>query len=204
MANHVSGHFRHKGLNPTAQKVWDEYVVGKLDEAVKRMSERKEEESWRFHEVHLGNYLFEEKDGEFVNWDFNQMCEEIGAKWAYATEWDEDYVNVYSAWSPVVEWCEMVAKAVGEADSEAEFILTYEDEMPNFVGVASFTKYGIDDQSEIDYDEIREKCINDHAELAEMWDEDLGDWQEDKEEEANELLWELQHDVIHEWQEGAS
>ena len=58
-----------------------------------------------------------------------------------------------------------------------------QDEMPNFVGVASFTRHGLDDQSEMDYDEIREKCINDHAELAEMWDEDLGDWQEDKEDE---------------------
>ena len=191
MANHVSGYFRHKGLNPTAQKVWDEYVVKKLDNHKDG------------YEVHLGHYLFEEKEGEFVDWDFNKMCEDIGAKWAYANDWDEDFVSVYSAWSPVIEWCEMVARVVGEADSEAEFILTYEDEMPNFVGVASFTRHGLDDQSEIDYDEIREKCINDCSELAEMWDEDLEDWQEDKEEEANELMWELQYEVIHEWQEGA-
>ena len=191
MANHVSGHFRHKGLNPAAQKVWDEYVVKKLEKHTDR------------HEVHLGHYLFEESDGEFTNWDFNEMCEGVGAKWAYATDWDEDYVNVYSAWRPVIEWCELVAKVVGEADSEAEFILTYEDEMPNFVGVASFTKYGMDDQEELEYDEIRDKCIRDYSELAELWDEEAEDWLEDKEDEANELLWELQHDVIHEWQEGA-
>ena len=191
MSNHVSGYFRHKGLNPTAQKVWHEYVVEKLNKHEDR------------HEVHLGHYLFEEKEGEFVDWDYNKMCEEIGAKWAYANDWDEDFVSVYSAWSPVIEWCEMVARVVGAADSEAEFILTYEDEMPNFVGVASFTKHGLDDQSEIDHDEIREKCINDYSELAEFWDEDEEDWKEGTEDEANELMWEVQHDVIHEWQEGA-
>jgi len=61
----------------------------------------------------------------------------------------------------------------------------------------------LDDQEELEYDEIRDKCIRDYSELAELWDEEAEDWLEDKEDEANELLWELQHDVIHEWQEGA-
>ena len=189
MANHVNGNLRHYGLSEEGPKVWNEYVVAKLDEHKEK------------YEVHLGHYLFKEKDGEFIDWDFSQMCEEVGAKWAYATDWDEDYVNVYSAWSPVLEWAEMVAIKVSEADSNARFTFTYEDEFPNFVGVATFGKDGMDTDNCLEIDEIHEICRDNNPELAALWDEENEEWTD--EDAAYELLMDEGgiHDVIYEWQE---
>jgi len=189
MANHVSGSLRHQGLSEEGQKVWDEYVVATLEKHKDK------------HEVHLGHYLFDEKDGEFTNWDFSRMCEEVGAKWAYAVDWDESYVSVYSAWSPVLEWAEMVALKVCEADSNASFVFTYEDEFPNFIGVATFDKDGLDTDNTLEVDELHEICRNNNPELAALWDEDNEEWTDD------DAAWDMLtddggiYDATYEWQE---
>lgn len=192
MANHVSAHLRVQTISEEGQKVWNSFVCEKL-EAGKREGE------W---EVHLGHYLFEcDESGEFTDWDFNKMCEEVGAKWAYATDWDVDFVSCYSAWSPVLEWAEMVAKKIGEVDPSVELVMTYEDEMPNFVGVATFDKDGMDTDNTLEHDEILEMVLNDHEDIRDCWDEENYEWKEDREDEGLELLWEVQYDVINEWQE---
>ena len=193
MANHVSSHLSVVSISEEGQKVWDKFVTGKLDE------QRKKEES-DYAEVHLGHYLFEESDGEFTNWDFNEMCEGVGAKWAYATDWDECGVATYSAWSPVGPWAEMIAKEIGKVDPEVALTLTYTDEFPNFIGVAEYNKDGELDDHYIEWDEFLQWMIGRNDELKEMWDEDSEDWKEDKEEEAIDLLSEIQWDEIVEWQ----
>ena len=133
MANHVSGYLSIRTISEEGQKVWDK-IVSDL-EAKKEVGD---------YEIHLGHYIFENFDDD---WDFNRMCEEIGAKWAYATDWDESGMAMYSAWSPCGEFVEDVAMRIGEVDESVQIVLTYEDEFPNFVGVATFTKLATFDRN---------------------------------------------------------
>ena len=189
MANHVDAYLSVQSISEAGQKVWDEYVVGTLDQ---------HKGEW---ETHLGHFIFDADDeGEFTNWDFTVMCEEIGAKWAYARDWDESGVSVYSAWSPVLEWANMVAQKIGEVDPNVALVLTYEDEFPNFVGVATFTAEGMDTDNCIEWDDLLQLIMDDNPELREMYDEDEGTWKEDKEDEAHDILMDVQWDKIHEWQ----
>ncbi len=191
MANHVSGYVSLVGASPAAQKVWDEYVVDKLNG-------HKKEGDW---EVHLGHYLFDYDDGEFTNWDFDTMCEEVGAKWAYATDWDDTFVSVYSAWSPVVEWCEMISAKMAQVCKEFQIVFTYEDEMPNFVGVAVLDHTGLDMQVDLDGDELLQLILESDSDLNEMYDHEAEEWKDGMEEDAYEILWEIQSDFIHDWQQ---
>ena len=189
MANHVSSYLKVDMISPEGQKVWDEFVVGRLDAA------RSREES-EYAEVHLGNF-FVDNDSD-INWDL--MQEKVGAKWAYATDWDECGIAMYSAWSPVGEFAREVVEEIAKVDPEVSLVLTYEDEFPNFIGVAEYTEHGETDDNCIEWDEFLQWMIGRNDDLKELWDEDAEDWKEDKEEEANDILCDIQWEEIHEWQ----
>jgi len=190
VANHVSGYLSVRNISEEGQKVWDEYVVGTLDKN-KGLNE---------YEVHLGHFLFksDETTGEFTNWDFNEMCEGTGAKWAYATDWEESGVSVYSAWSPVLEWSSMIAQKIGEVDPDVQLVMTYEDEMPNFVGVCTFNKEGVDTDNTLDGEDMIEMCRDQDPELAALWDEESEDWTDD--DAAWDIMHEIMWDIINGWQ----
>ena len=184
MANHVSGYLCIRQISEEGQKVWDK-IVSDL-EAKKNEGE---------YEIHLGHFIFEDFDND---WDFNRMCEEIGAKWAYATDMDESGMAMYSAWSPCGEFVDTVATMIGEVDPDVQIVLTYEDEMPNFVGVATYTKDGMDTDNCLDGAELMEIMKEREPRLVELWDEDEEEWTD--EEEAWDLIHEIQWDIINEWQ----
>ena len=188
MANHVSGYIALENASEAGQKVWDEFVVGTVE---------KHRDNY---ETHLGHFLFEEKDGEFVGWDFNQMCEEVGAKWAYATDVHESGLAYYSAWSPVTEFCEMIASKIGEVCEQFRLVMTYEDEFPNFVGVSIFTHTGLDADFMLEHEELLQLILAEDAELNDMYDHDECDWKEGMEGEAWDILSETQHDFVNDWQ----
>jgi len=190
MANHVSAYLSVVSISEEGQKVWDKFVTGKLDEL------RKKEES-DYAEVHLMNFIWDNDD----DYDRNEMCERIGAKWAYATDWDECGVATYSAWSPVGPWAEMIAKEIGKVDPHVLLRLTYEDEFPNYIGVATYSKDGEYAAGCIEWDECLQWMISRDDTLAELYDEDACDWKEGKEEEASEILCEIQWEEIQVWQE---
>ena len=184
MANHVQGYLSVRTISEEGQKLWDE-VVAKLQ------SNMKEGE----YEVHLGHYIFEDFDND---WDFNRMCDEIGAKWAYAQDMDECGMSMYSAWSPCLEFAESVATMIGEVDETIELVLTYEDEMPNFVGVATFNQHGLDTDNVLECDELMEMMKEREPELAELWDADAEEWTD--EDTAWEIIHEIQWEMIGDWQ----
>ena len=186
MANHVSSYLKVDKISPAGQKVWDEFVVGRLDAAQARDE----------HEVHLGNFFVENDDD--INWDL--MQERVGAKWAYATDWDDCGIAMYSAWSPVGEFAREVVEEIAKVDPEVRLYLVYEDEFPNFIGVAEYTENGEVDDHCIEWDEFLQWIIGRNDELKEMWEEDSEDWKEDKENDAIDLLSEIQWDEIVEWQ----
>ena len=184
MANHVSGYLSIQTISEEGQKVWDE-IVSDL-EAKKNTGE---------YEIHLGHYIFEDFDND---WDFNRMCDEIGAKWAYATDMDESGMAMYSAWSPCGEFVEDVAMKIGEVDSDVAIVLTYEDEMPNFVGVATYNKDGLVEDNVLEHDELMEIMKEQEPRLVELWNEDDEEWTD--ENEAWDLIHEIQWDIISDWQ----
>lgn len=190
MANHVSAYLSVVEISEEGQKVWDKFVTGKLDEL-------REKEEGDYAEVHLMNFIWDNDD----DYDRNEMCERIGAKWAYATDWDECGVATYSAWSPVGPWAEWIAKEIGKVDPNVELRLTYEDEFPNFVGVARYNSLGEYADNYIEVDELLEFIRDRNPDLAEMWDEESEDWKEGKEDEASDYLWEIQWEEIQQWQE---
>ena len=184
MANHVSGYLSIRNISEEGQKVWDK-IVSDLQ------AKQKDGE----YEVHLGHYLFEDLDRD---WDFNRMCEEIGAKWAYATDMDEDGMAMYSAWSPCGEFVESVAKRIAEVDESIQITLTYEDEMPNYVGVSTFNKDGLVYDNFLEIDDLQQICRDRDSELAVLWDEETEEWTD--EDQAWDILHEIQWDVINDWQ----
>ena len=197
MANHVSGTLSVREISEEGQKVWNEYVIGTL--------EKYKGEGGRQYDTHLGYFIAHSvnDDGDLLlengeQLTMSEMCDEIGAKWAYAEDYDDGFVTMTSAWSPCVEFCQKVAQKIGEVDETVKLVLTYEDEFPNFVGVATFDKDGTDTDVCVDWEEIREIMCEKDPELAALWNADEEEWTD--EEAASEILWEVQWDVINDWQ----
>jgi hypothetical protein len=181
MANHVSNYLAVQGeLSEAGQKVWNEFVVEQLEK-----------------DGNLYKFIFDSEE----EYDRGVMCERIGAKWAVSEDFDESGVSITSAWGPVGPFAEMVAEKIGEVDPDVRLALTYEDEMPNFVGVATFTKDGMEMDESIEHEEILELVLDREPQLREWYDEDAEEWIEEHEEEAMDLLSDVQWDVINEWQQ---
>jgi hypothetical protein len=180
MANHVSNYLSVQSeLSEAGQKVWDEFVVGKLIE-----------------DTNLSVFVDKPQD-KVMRGD---MCEVIGAKWAYAIDVDDTGVSMESAWSPVGLFAEMVAKKIGAVDPGVQLALTYEDEGLNFIGVTTYNRDGEDTVMDLDYDDIRQMVIHDDEDLQEWWDADEQEWIEEHEEEAEDRFNDIQWDIINDWQ----
>ena len=188
MANHVQNSIT-VSTNEAGQAVWNK-LIAILDEA------KDPNAGWGM-EVSLHN-LFEERpnDDELTR---DWMCDNVGAKWAYAQDWDESFLNVQSAWSPVAQFAEYVSAQISAVDPDAILTMTYEDEFYNFVGVARFEHGEEVFDSHIEYDELLERLRNNVSELAELWDEDEEDWTD--EDAAQDLISEYIHDEVWMWQE---
>jgi len=188
MANHVESTIRVRA-NEDGMKVWKELFVEKWEQLSVDELHR--------GDAHLAGFHEDAPPDDELTRDW--MCDHIGAKWAYCEEADEDYFRTCSAWSPVGEFAEYIAKKICEADPEATVVMEYVDEMPNFVGVAHYNKDGFDEMNELEWSELAELCREESEELRELWDEENEEYTD--EDAARELLWEVQHDVIYEWME---
>ena len=190
MANHVDGYLSIQA-NEEGMKAFQK-IIGKL---TKIQEDAMEADSPWGYEVHLGELFFDDLDDEKLTRDW--MCDNIGAKWAYARDWDEESISMYSAWSPCGEFAEWVVKEVCKADPDATGRLEYQDEMPNYIGVAKYDKDGMDDDEVLEWDEIQQLCMAESPELKELWDEENDEWKD--EDAAYEILWEIKWDIVSEW-----
>lgn len=177
MANHVNSYIRIRTISEEGQKVWDSIC--------QKISGRE-----LFGDnSHLGAYFTDDEDEITVT----NMCNWVGAKWAYAEDIDECGMRIMSAWSPCSEFVEEVINVISEVDESIQIEYTYEDEMPNFIGVALYDQDGLVDCSELEWDEIKDEMINEYDELREQWDEDEDEWK-DEGDLLQELLWEWTSD----------
>ena len=190
MANNVNNYMRVDCISPEGQKVWDSFV-----ERIDALPDRGHL-TGLFYEADEEGYWVD-AEGERVGMDAGEA---VGAKWAFADDIDTDYMNIESAWSPVLPLAEHIAKEIGKVDPSFRMVMTYEDEMPNFVGVATFNAEGMDTDNDIDWDEIKELVINQHEEIAERWDAEEEDWHEGQEEEGEEMMSEVIWETTSDWQ----
>ena len=190
MANNVNNYLRVERISPEGQKVWDSFI-----ERINALSGRGHL-TGLFYEADEEGYWVD-AEGERVGMDAGEA---VGAKWAFANDLDTDFMNIESAWSPVLPLAEHIAREIGKVDPDVQLVLTYEDEMPNFVGTATLNAEGIDTDNDIGWDEIKELAIAQHEEIAERWDAEEGDWHEGQEEEGEEMMYEVVWETASDWQ----
>ena len=89
---------------------------------------------------------------------------------------------------------EMIAKEISEVDSNSTVTVEYEDECPNFVGVALYKGGEVVDQEMFEWDEIKNK-LNEIPELAEHWNEEEEDWSDEGRDIMSEYLWETTREM---------
>ena len=186
MANNVNNYLRVESISPEGQEVWDDFV-----ERINALPDR----------GHLTGLFYEaDENGHWIVPEGVHPAEAVGAKWSFTLDIDADTMNIESAWSPVIPLAEHIALEIGKVDPTFRMVMTYEDEMPNFVGVATFDHEGLNTDIDIDWDEIRDRIINDHEEIRERWDADECDWHEGQEEEGEEMMSEVIWDTANDWQ----
>lgn len=185
MANHVSQYLSLKSeLNEKGREVWNQ-ILGRLDN----------DDTADDHEKHLGFIFFDSYD----EMDRTNMCELVGAKWAYCTDRDEDGLSMYSAWSPCIEFCAYLAEQIGHVDAGVQLALTYEDEFCNFIGAAVFDAGGLYDQAELESDEFVDMVLEGDEELQAHFDSEEREF----DEEGQDMFYEVQWDRISDWQYNA-
>jgi len=162
MANHIDQTLRLERANEKAQAIWDAKVA-------------------KLGEISKGGY---EANMAYLKWNegdevtINDMCDHFGAKWALANSWDENYISICSAWSPVGMFALNLIDELLEVDEDAMISLSYEDEFINFIGVST---YSIDGEinEELEWSEFMEWACDKEEDLKDTWDEEDGEFTDD-------------------------
>jgi hypothetical protein len=170
MANHVSSYLKFVRVNDAG-----------LD-FIKKELERINAVERKYGELNIA-----ELEGYTT---FEEMCNNVGAKWAYIIDADEGGISFNSAWTPPTEWIQELIAEIGKIDSNSICEFTYEDEMPNFVGAFLYKGGELLDGCEEEGDEILEKALEDD-ELREHWDETLEEFDEEGQDMYNDMVWDL-------------
>lgn len=193
MANHV--HY-----SVTIHQINDE-ARAKLKEMFGRI---REDGNYRwFSDIFVeGDLTYEETE------KYAWTTEHIGPKWCYFEDYDADdsepYFNGEAAWSAPEEGLVKLLEILEEYDPNIITSMTYEDEMPNFVGVYVYEGSECYDGFEDEWEELRDRVISVSETLTEeSWNEDEDEWaDEDAEDTFREEMWEVigdsQWDLIHE------
>ena len=171
MANNVTFKVSFEQINEAAKK--------RLREMFSRFQDNDCNFGDMFVDGKEGSPTYEETNTR--NW-YN---ENIGSKWCYLEEYDDDYLFGRSAWAPPSEGFHWLAEQLGELDPELLMNVSFEDEMPNFVGWAVFDGPNFWDEGTKDDDEIRD-IVSKYSPDTNLDDED----------EYHEALWES----IYDWQ----
>ena len=184
MANHVHFSVNFHRINDAAK--------GKLKEMFGRIRED-------------GNYrwfsdMFVEGDTTYEMVEkYDWTCEQIGPKWSYLEDYDaegEPYFNGEAAWSAPTNGLIKLLGILKEYDPKIIATMTYEDEMPNFVGGDVFYSDYLYEGVEYDWDEIIDMVIEDSETLTEeSYNKDEEEWvDEDAEDTFRDEMWEVIND----------
>ena len=177
MANHV---------NTTVHLHTTEEGKKRFEEILSRVSTLNDKDVYS----HNAEELFDSDDMGSYDGNINNM----GAKWVTIDDVGEDYISLTSAWSMPDGVVEMIAKEINEVDADSIITVEYEDEMPNFIGVALYKGGQLYDQEHFEWDEIRDK-LNEISELSVHWNEEEEDWDDEGRDIMSEYLWEVAREM---------
>jgi len=199
MANHVRTTVEVEGVNKEtlAQvKEWFAFMKGTRIGKDLFGVEMDEGSSWGDKRYNVHN-LF--ADG-VAEWDW--YTNNVGAKWCHFEEVsfsdDSFYFELQSAWSYPEPLIERINRQLTNLQAEGtKMFITYEDEMPNFVGAQVWEDDVMVDGFECDDEELTEEIRESNPRYGELYDKYMEDeLTEEEEEEYNDLRWETQGDVI--------
>ena len=169
--------------NNVTFKVSFEQINKAAKERLKEMFSRFQDNDCNFGDMFVdgkeGSPTYEETSTR--NW-YN---ENIGSKWCYLEEYDDDYLFGRSAWAAPSDGLHWLAEQLGELDPELLMNVSFEDEMPNFVGWAVF-----------DGADLWDEGIEEDDESLDIVSKYSPDTNLDDEDEYHEALWES----IYDWQ----
>jgi len=140
-------------------------------------------------------------DQEQVNYadvdDGEWSITNLGAKWCYFEEFNEDGFHGYAAWRAPEDGMMKLASILGSLDANFVASMTFEDEGPNFIGANVYWGTFCQDGFEDDEEDIRDKVINASKVLtSESWDSELDErCDEAAEQTFNDELWEVMNEV---------
>jgi len=166
MANHVNTWVKFERLNDAGK--------AKLQELYSRV--RSVDRPW-FSDM----WGLEPEVSDTYDWN----CQNVGPKWCYFEDREEDCFQTTSAWSYPDQGLLWLMEQLGEVDPNVLAYVTYEDEMPNFFGCYFYNKDGLYDGCEWDDEDIEEMMKESVPELAEL-----------NEEEDSDQYWDLWSDNI--------
>lgn len=181
MANYVNFTVNFDQINEAA--------TAKLKELYARIRNEEGSHAW-FSDMFVEGDLTYEDTGKY-EW----TTANIGPKWCYLEEFDEDSMHGTSAWCYPEEGIFKLLEILEETDPDIITSVTYEDENPNFVGCSILEGSIQIDCLEYDYEEIIEVVIGDSEILNEdSWNSDDEEWVDDEAEDVfQEELWEAIH-----------
>lgn len=188
MANHVSFNIRFNEMNSAAKSKWQDLTSRLVKEN---------------YEYWMGDMWVDGRDGSPSQDDVKQYSwttENIGPKWCYITDFDEDGCQGYSAWSAPEQGLNWILEQLTKLDPNIITEFTYEDEGPNFAGAYVYDGLELYDGFEDEFEDIIYRAKEQYPdELKDKWDEDTESWSDDESEDFfNEVMWEVIHESQYE------
>jgi hypothetical protein len=171
MANHVTFRANFEQINKAA--------LAKLKDLYSRFQDSN---------CNFGDMFVDDKEGSPTYEETNSRSwynENVGAKWCYLEEYDDDYLFGTSAWAAPEAGLQWLADQLGELDPNLLMNVSFEDEGPNFVGWMVFDGTELWDVG-FEEDEDVKNIVSRYSPDTNLEDED----------EYHEALW----DSIYDWQ----
>ena len=191
MANDVYSYVNFKRIS--------EEGIKRCEEVFSRLTGWDDEDTYEYalHEV-FG--LPEELDEEGYNkgpGSYGWNIDNVGAKWAYIEDPSPDFgFTVHSAWSVPFDGIEYILNEIHKVDPNFIASVSYEDEMPNFVGWVTYHTGSFDEGREWEWDEIEDWIMDNHEDIAACYDREEKEWIEGKEDEGQSLVWDYVREFI--------
>jgi hypothetical protein len=182
MANHVDTYVSFNRISEAGQKRFAE-LCSRLDGW-----NTKGAYSFNMHEI-FG--LEESEDGPGT---YSWNIENMGAKWCYMEDCGDDGFRTQSAWSVPFDGIQYILEEIYKVDHTLVATIVYEDEMPNFVGWATWNNECWDEGREWQWEEMQQHMLDEHEDLRAEWIEDDEDWTDT----GRELAWDYTRDFIDE------
>jgi len=132
--------------------------------------------------------------------DYNWNTAYIGPKWCYVEEYGEDYAIFVSAWGYPEDGIALLLQQLEPVSEGVSVDATFEDEMPNFVGASVITSEGVEDSVVWEWEELKDIFNERIEDLAEHWDEEEEQWDDEGHDILQENMWEIIADLQSEWQ----